>query len=155
MRDCTERENWMSMILPARASNLGLARVSVASFAAQGGFTLTDIEEIKVAVSEAVSNVVLHAYPEGEGEVRICARLCGDELTVQISDRGVGIEDVSRAVEASHSTLQGRMGVGFSFMEAFMDETAVESVPGEGTRIVMRRRVSREDEESVTDSPPR
>ncbi len=154
MKDCaSDRGNWMQLTLPARPSNLGLARVAVASFAAGGGFTLPDIEELKVAVSEAVSNVVLHAYPDGEGEVQVCAQLRESELTVEVVDSGVGMEDVSRATEASYSTLEERMGVGFAFIEAFMDDVVVESTPAEGTRIVMRKRLTADQDETSADTP--
>ncbi len=154
MSGCVNAEgNWMQMTVPARPSNLGLARVAVASFATQGGFTLPCIEELKVAVSEAVSNVVLHAYPGGEGEVHVCARLCAAELVVEVRDHGVGMEDICRAMEASYSTMQGRMGLGFTFIEAFMDDVAVESAVGEGTRIVMRKGLTAEEDETAADAP--
>lgn len=132
--------NYMWLILPARASNLGLARVSLASFAAGCGLTLSEVDELKLAVSEAVSNVILHAYPDGaEGEVCLFARLEDDVLVIQVSDFGTGISDVKEAVQGGHSTLEERMGLGFTFMECFADEISVVSDVGEGTRVVLRK----------------
>lgn len=130
--------NYMWLILPARASNLGLARVSLASFAAGCGLTLAEVDELKLAVSEAVSNVILHAYPDGtEGEVCLFARVKDDALIIQISDFGSGISDVDRALQGGYSTLEERMGLGFTFMECFADEISVSSDVGEGTRVVL------------------
>jgi stage II sporulation protein AB (anti-sigma F factor) len=107
-------------------------------------FTLADIEEIRVATSEAFSNAVLHAYPQDgpelPGTVTVEARLDGEVLEISVADRGVGIADVDLARQAAYTTREDRMGLGFVFMETFMDEMAVRTAPGSGTRIVMRKR---------------
>lgn len=134
-------ENYMKLELLARPENVALARVAVAAFAAQANYTLADLEEIKLCVSEAVSNVVLHAYPGGPGPVIIAVYFRAEELVIEVSDQGVGIADVKKAREAQFSTLPDHMGLGFVFMESFMDTLAVESAPGRGTRITMTRRL--------------
>ncbi len=132
--------NEMELRFPARPENVGLARVAVAAFASQLPFTLPELEEIKVAVSEAVSNAVVHAYDGGEGAVRVRACRRDGVLEIVVSDRGRGIEDVRRAREPSFTTAPGRMGLGFAFMEAFMDRVEVASAPGRGTRVRMWKR---------------
>jgi stage II sporulation protein AB (anti-sigma F factor) len=132
--------NHFELHCPSRAENVGLCRVSAATFAANAGFTVAEIEEIKVAVSEAVSNVVVHAYPTAEGEIVLHCEETEDGIQISVSDQGVGIEDVAQARQASFSTDPERMGLGFVFMESFSDEFAVESTPGRGTRVEMRKR---------------
>lgn len=140
MNSGTAASNYMWLILPARASNLGLARVSLASFAAGCGLTLSEVDELKLAVSEAVSNVILHAYPDGaEGEVCLFARVQDDVLVIQVSDFGAGISDVDQALQGGYSTLEERMGLGFTFMECFADEMSVTSSDGQGTRVVFTK----------------
>ncbi len=138
--------NWFRLELPARPENVALVRVAVGSLASHLDFTLGEIEEIRVAVSEAFSNVVLHAYPEeggaaSGGTVTVEARAGGGVLEVSVSDRGVGIADVELARRPSYTTRPDRMGLGFVFMETFMDEVAVTTSPGHGTRVVLRRRL--------------
>lgn len=128
---------------PSRPENVGLARVAVASLAAQLEFTLGEIEEIKVATSEAVSNAVIHAYRDKGGKVRITAAVDSTTLEVIVEDDGRGIEDVAQARQPSFSTDPERMGLGFVFMESFMDEVEVRSAPGEGTRVRMVKRCPR------------
>ncbi|MCL6450125.1 MAG: anti-sigma F factor [Acetobacteraceae bacterium] len=130
----------MTLVLPALPENVALARVALAAFAAQIDFTLGEIEEIKVAVSEAVSNAVLHAYPGGPGEVRVEGRLYPDRLEVVVEDSGQGMEDVGRARRAGFSSQPERLGLGFTFMESFMDGLEVESAVGRGTTVRMVKR---------------
>lgn len=130
--------NYFVLSVPARAENVGLSRIAVAALAAQLPFTLGEVEEVKVAVSEAVSNAVLHAYGE-PGLVEIRAGIHGGSLKVAVSDSGRGIDDVARARQAGFSTLPDRMGLGFAFMESFMDELVVDSRPG-GTTVTMVKR---------------
>lgn len=132
--------NRMGLTLLSRSDNVGVARVALAAFAAQLAFTLSDLEEIKVAVSEAVTNAVSHAYPGAEGEVAVSATADGDLLTVEVRDAGVGIPDVAAARAPSFTTVPDRMGLGFVFMESFMDELEVSSAPGQGTTVTMRKR---------------
>ncbi|MGB9867058.1 MAG: anti-sigma F factor [Bacillota bacterium] len=132
--------NHMKLEMPNLAENVGVARVAVATFAAQLDFGLPEIEEIKVAVSEAVSNVVLHAYPGSTGLFWLRAWLQDDGLGVEVSDQGVGIADVNLARQASFTTKPDRMGLGFVFMESFMDSLEVSSEVGKGTTVRMFKR---------------
>ena len=158
--------NWIRLELPALPENVALVRLAVAALAAQLDFTLPEIEEIRVATSEAFSNAVLHAYPEAAPEqagasqtgpgspgatVTVEARLDGDTLEVSVADRGVGIADVALARTPAYTTLPDRMGLGFAFMESFMDEVDVRTAPGSGTRVVMRKRCA-ERPEAKSDS---
>jgi len=142
--------NWMRLKIRALPENVGVARVAVAAFAAQGDFTLTEIEEIKVAVSEAVSNAVLHAYPANEGEVLVGASLEDGVLQVVVRDSGRGIDDIAKARQPSFSTEPGRMGLGFVFMESFMDQVEVSSTPGQGTQVTMTRRAEKAGREQAS-----
>jgi len=142
--DASDAQNRMCLRLSCVPSNIAVARIAVATFAAGQGFTVPDIEEIKVAVSEAVSNAVLYAYPAGGGitpaGVTISALSRGDELVVEVQDSGVGIPDVKKAREPGFTTAPGHMGLGLSFMESFMDDLSLESSPGKGTRVRMVKR---------------
>lgn len=124
----------------SQADNVGLARLTVAALAGQASFSLPDIEEIKVAVSEAVSNAIIHGYenrPDGWVEVSMDLEASG--LTIVVEDWGVGIEDVDLAREPAYSEDPERMGLGFVFMESFMHGLEVESTWGKGTLVRMRR----------------
>jgi stage II sporulation protein AB (anti-sigma F factor) len=123
--------------------NVGLARVAIAALAAQAQFSVHDIEEIKVAVSEAVSNAIIHGYqnrPDGWVEIRAALDDQGLHLTVE--DWGVGIQDIAQAREPAYSQDPERMGLGFVFMESFMHGLEVESTLGQGTRVHMHRWLS-------------
>ncbi|MEX0975106.1 MAG: anti-sigma F factor [Bacillota bacterium] len=133
-------KNRIYLRLSCVPSNVGVARIAVATFAASLDFTVPDIEEIKVAVSEAVSNAVLHAYPGGEGDVALTAYADGDGLVVEVEDQGVGIPDLARAREPGFTTASDHMGLGLSFMESFTDDLYLESTPGGGTRVRMIKR---------------
>lgn len=134
-------QNEIWLVFPARSDNVGFARTAVAVFASRLDFTLDELDEIKVAVSEAVSNCVLHAYPEGPGWVRIAMRIDDGALHVTVSDDGVGMADPERFRQAGFTTRPDDcMGLGFTFMAEYMDSLTVHSAPGEGTRVVMTRR---------------
>lgn len=132
-----KRKNQMRMVFEAIDENVGIARVSAAAFAAQLDFTLAQIEEIKVAVSEAVSNAVIHAYPHREGTVELVMELYDDRAVYEVRDEGVGIADVEMARRAEFSTRRERMGLGFAFMESFMDTLTVDSALDRGTSVRM------------------
>lgn len=119
-------------------SNVGVARVAVGAFASALDFTLAELDEIKVAVSEAVTNAVVHAYPGASGIIRVEAEVEGRSLAVSVIDSGCGIPDVALARRASYSTDPERMGLGFVFMESFMDQLEVQSDSG-GTRVIMTK----------------
>ncbi|MDI3299443.1 MAG: anti-sigma F factor [Bacillota bacterium] len=136
--------------MPALPENVGLARLVVAGFAAQLPFSVSDVEELKVAVSEAVTNVVLHAYagtevaPE-ERLLQVHGLLYPDRIEVEVVDWGRGIEDVERAREPAFTTAPDRMGLGFAFMESFADGVEVESRLGQGTRVRLVKRLQAQD----------
>ncbi|MGE5580354.1 MAG: anti-sigma F factor [Bacillota bacterium] len=133
-------ENRMFLRLSCVPSNVGVARMAVATFAASLDFAVPDIEELKVAVSEAVSNSVLHAYPDGHGEVTIEAYPEGDCLVILVEDQGAGIPDLAKAKEPGFTTAPDHMGLGLSFMESFTDELSISSTKGAGTRVRMLKR---------------
>lgn len=133
--------NEMLVEFEAVGENESFARVVIAAFVTRLNPTLEELGDIKVAVSEAVTNAIIHGYEEKGGKIRITARLEENELTVQIEDQGKGIPDVEKAMEPLFTTKpeEERSGMGFSFMEAFTDELLVESKPGEGTRVTMKK----------------
>jgi len=133
-------ENRMFLRLSCVPSNVGVARMAVATFAAALNFNVPDIEELKVAVSEAVSNAVLHAYPDGQGDVTIEAYFEGDGLVILVEDQGVGISDLDKAREPGYTTAPDHMGLGLSFMESFTDELSISSTKGAGTKVRMLKR---------------
>ena len=123
----------------AISENEGLARVVIAAFLTQTDPTLEELQDVKTAVSEAVTNAIVHGYEEHGGRIVMEACLENGILQVSITDKGIGIEDVSRAMQPMYTTKPDceRSGMGFSFMEAFMDKVEVESTPGEGTSVHM------------------
>ena len=136
--------NYLKLIIPARSVNEGFARAAVAAFASQLDPTLSDITEIKTAVSEAVTNCIVHAYKDAMGEISIRARIIdSDTLEVCVSDKGSGIDDVKKAMTPLFTTCETgeRSGMGFTIMESFMDSVRVSSRPGRGTRVTMRKRI--------------
>ena len=134
--------NEMKLEFDSRSANEAFARVTVASFMTQLNPTLEEVSDVKTAVSEAVTNAIIHGYENHVNKVRIYAGIEGRTLHLEISDRGVGIPDVKKAMEPLYTTRPEleRSGMGFSFMEAFMDEVQVESEPGKGT-IVRRKKI--------------
>ncbi|MFO7245837.1 MAG: anti-sigma F factor [Thermaerobacter sp.] len=132
--------NFVAIEARAILENVAVIRYAVAAVASQLPFTIPEIEEIKVAVSEAVTNAVVHAYPGEPGVVRVRVEVDDRELTVTVEDDGVGIEDVARARRHGWSSDPERLGMGFYFMEEFMDVVEVSSAPGQGTRVTLRRR---------------
>lgn len=131
----------VKMEFPASSENVGFGRTAVAMFASRLDFTLDELEELKIAVSEALSNCVLHAYPGQPGWIRVFMRIEDGELVVAVSDEGVGIEDVEKVKEAGITTRpEDCMGLGFTFMAEYTDRLEVESTPGRGTRVVLRKR---------------
>ncbi len=133
----------MRLEIEGRSCNEAFARVVVAVFTSRLDPTLEEIDDIKTAVSEAVTNAVIHGYENRGGTIYIEAALSGRELTVTVRDEGVGIEDVARAMEPMYTTdcTGERSGMGFAFMEAFMDQVEVWSEPGKGTAVTMKKRI--------------
>lgn len=129
----------------SRSANESFARTTAACFAAQLDPTLEEVNDIKTAVSEAVTNCIVHAYPDRLGLIQMRLRLFEDHtLEIQIKDKGVGIPDVEQARRPMYTTGgEERSGMGFTIMESFMDLLKVRSAPGKGTTVTMRRRISR------------
>ena len=137
-------DNYIKLEFPARAVNEGFARAAVAAFVSQLDPTLTELGDLKTAVSEAVTNAVVHAYPDSLGVVQLRARILpGGEVELVVKDKGVGIDDVERARTPLYTTGgEERSGMGFTIMEGFTDRLRVRSAPGRGTTVTMRRRIT-------------
>ena len=146
--------NEMKLEFDSRSANEAFARVTVASFMTQLNPTLEEVSDVKTAVSEAVTNAIIHGYENHVDKVQIYAGIEGRTLHLEISDRGVGIPDVKKAMEPLYTTRPEleRSGMGFSFMEAFMDEVQVESEPGKGTIVRMKKIIGRGRELWTTQS---
>ncbi len=140
----TKPVNEAAVVFLSRSANEGFARATAACFAAQLDPTLDEVNDIKTAVSEAVTNCIVHAYPDCIGKVSMRLRLFGDNtLEIVVKDWGVGIEDVAQARQPLYTTGdETRSGMGFTIMESFMDGVKVRSAPGKGTTVTLRRRVS-------------
>lgn len=136
-----ENTNEMMLEFDSRSCNEGFARVAVAAFCTQLNPTLEEVADIKTAVSEAITNAVIHGYENQVRKIRIECRIVGQDLYVTVIDHGKGIPDVRKAMEPLYTTKPelDRSGMGFAFMEAFMDEIAVASQPGEGTEVHMKK----------------
>lgn len=136
-------QNYIKLEFPAKSVNEGFARSAVAAFASQLDPTLGEIGDIKTAVSEAVTNAVVHAYPEKLGLVILRVRILPDErLEIVVKDHGVGIPDIEKAKTPLYTTGgEERSGMGFTIMESFMDTVKVKSTPGKGTTVTMCRRI--------------
>ena len=136
--------NEAKLTFPSRSANEGFARTAAACFAAQLDPTLDEVNDIKTAVSEAVTNCIVLAYPDRLGVVALRMRLFPDNvIEVTVKDTGVGIPDVDKARTPLYTTGGGdRSGMGFTIMESFMDAVKVRSVPGKGTTVTLRRRIS-------------
>lgn len=136
-----ENRNEVTITFDAYSVNEGFARMVAAAFAAEFNPTLDEIEDIKTAVSEAVTNAIIHGYEETKGKVHMALLREKDELTVSVEDFGKGIADIEKAKEPFFTTKPEleRSGMGFAFMEAFMDSVLVESVPGTGTKVTMKK----------------
>ena len=134
-------ENEMKLEFISKSNNEAFARISVAAFAAQLDPTVEEIADIKTAVSEAVTNCIIHAYENKKGIIKINAQLKDNQIIIQISDNGKGIENVDIAKEPLYTTKPNleRSGMGFTIMENFMDEMKVESKVGEGTEVFMKK----------------
>ena len=138
-------ENYIKLEFPAKSANEALARSAVAAFAAQLDPTLDELGDVKTAVSEAVTNAIVHAYPETVGTVWLRARILnGEHLELVVRDKGRGIPDVAAARQPLFTTGgEERSGMGFTIMESFMDTLRVRSVPGKGTTVTMTKRILR------------
>ena len=138
-------DNYMTLEFPSKSSNEAFARAAVAGFAAQMDPTLEELGDIRTAVSEAVTNCIVHAYPEKLGIITLRCRILKDNtFDVVIKDKGVGIQNLDQARQPMFTTGGAdRSGMGFTIMESFMTNFSVASVPGKGTTVHMRRKLQR------------
>ena len=136
-------KNEMTLAFDSISQNEGFARVAVAAFVTQLNPTLEEVADIKTAVSEAVTNAIIHGYPDGVHTIVLRAVLRDRTVELWISDEGTGIEDVKKAMEPLYTSRPDleRSGMGFMFMEAFMDQVKVESAPGIGTTVYMKKTI--------------
>lgn len=138
-----EVNNYIKLEFPSKSANEGFARAAVACFAAQLDPNMEELGDIKTAVSEAVTNCIVHAYPETVGKVQIKARLlAGNVVEITVRDWGRGIENIDKAREPMFTTGgEDRSGMGFTIMESFMDSLRVRSTVGKGTTVTMTRHI--------------
>ena len=138
-------ENQVSLEFPSRSANEGFARAAAACFAAQLDPTLEEVNDIKTAVSEAVTNAIVHAYPDTLGKILLKLRIKeGGALEIVVKDWGVGIADIEQARTPLFTTgSEERSGMGFTIMESFMDTLKVRSAPDRGTTVTMVRKIAR------------
>lgn len=138
-------ENYMTLEFPSRSSNEAFARSAVACFAAQLDPTMEELGDIRTAVSEAVTNAIVHGYPDELGMVTLrCRILKGNTLDIVVKDKGVGISDIDQARRPMFTTGGAdRSGMGFTIMESFMTDLDITSEPGKGTTVHMRRKLQR------------
>lgn len=141
-------DNEMNLEFISKSSNESFARITIAAFAAQLDPTIEELADIKTAVSEAVTNCIIHAYENRIGIVKMSAKLMGNEVIIEISDHGKGIENIEMAKEPLYTTKPNleRSGMGFTIMESFMDSVDIESVVGLGTKVTMCKKIKKEDD---------
>ena len=134
-------KNEMTLAFDSISENEAFARVAVSAFITQLNPTLEEVADIRTAVSEAVTNAIIHGYDNPEEKVHMTCRIMGREVEIIVCDTGRGIEDVAQAMEPFYTTKPEleRSGMGFAFMEAFMDEVHVQSAPGKGTSVRMKK----------------
>ena len=135
--------NYMTLEFPSKSSNESFARAAVACFAAQLDPTLEELEDVRTAISEGVTNCIVHAYPDRLGPITLRCRILKDNvLDIVIKDKGVGIADLEAARRPAFTTGgKDRSGMGFTIMESFMTSLEVSSTPGKGTTVHMRRKI--------------
>ncbi len=140
-------ENYMTITFPAKSRNEALGRAVAGAFATQLDPTCEELADIKTAVSEGVTNAIVHGYSGEDGQVELQCEISGSLLTITIIDRGIGIENISLAMQPLYTSVPGedRSGMGFTVMESFMDSLQVESAPGEGTIVTMTKRIGRDE----------
>lgn len=141
-------KNYMKMELYSCSQNESFCRNAVAAFALPLNPSLNELSDIKTAVSEAVTNCIVHAYKGREGKIFLECELDGDTLSVVVRDEGAGIEDVEKAIKPFFTTLSGeeRSGMGFTIMQMFMSDFSVTSERGKGTIVTLKKRISYKEE---------
>lgn len=140
-------ENEMKLEFISKSNNEAFARISVAAFAAQLDPTVEELADIKTAVSEAVTNCIIHGYEDTEGIVKIICKIIGNSILIEISDNGKGIENIEEARKPLYTSKPNleRSGMGFTIMESFMDEIKIESIFGLGTKVTMKKLIKKEE----------
>lgn len=140
-------DNEMELNFLSKSNNEAFARITVAAFAAQLDPTVEELADIKTAVSEAVTNCIIHGYEDTQGNVRVKAKLLNNVIEIEITDNGKGIEDIELARKPLYTTKGNleRSGMGFTIMESFMDEVEIHSVVGIGTKVVMKKIIKKSD----------
>lgn len=138
----------MRLVMESLSENEAFARTVVAAYITRLDPTLEELADVKTAVSEAVTNSIIHGYGSRKGEIEICCEIEGKEVQIEVRDNGVGIENIEKAMEPLYTTKPEweRSGMGFAFMEAFMDSLQVISEPGKGTKVQMRKTIGKEQE---------
>ena len=141
-------DNEMKIDFISKSNNEAFARISVAAFVSQLDPTIEEISDIKTAVSEAVTNAIVHGYEDRIGTVTVICKIHEDEVYIEVSDNGKGIENIEMAKQPLYTTRPNleRSGMGFTIMESFMDELSVESILGLGTKVTMRKKIKELEE---------
>ena len=136
-------KNYMKVTFLSKNENVIFSRTVAVGFLVNLNLEISILNEIKTAISEAVTNAIVHGYENMKGVVRIICRIVGNEFELQVADDGVGIEDIGQAMQPLFTSKPDceRSGMGFTVMQTFMDELSVESTPGEGTVVTMRKRI--------------
>ena len=147
-------ENKMQLEILSKSNNEAFARITVAAFAAQLDPTIEELSDIKTAVSEAVTNCIIHGYEDSEGIIKIITKIYHNTIIIEISDTGKGIENIDKAREPLYTSKPNleRSGMGFTIMESFMDEVNIESIVGLGTKVTMKKKIKllkKESEEEL------
>ncbi len=146
-------DNEMKLEFMSKSCNEAFARITVAAFASQLDPTIEELSDIKTSVSEIVTNSIIHAYDTPDGIIKIISKIIDDTVIIEISDTGKGIEDIELArkpLYTSKAELE-RSGMGFTIVENFMDELKIESIVGLGTKITMKKKISKIDKEISQD----
>lgn len=139
--------NEMKLTIKALSINEGFARSTVSAFCVGANLSLDELTEIKTAVSEAVTNCVVHAYPNKDGDIKICAKITEDKIYISVSDEGVGIDNLEKAKEPFYTTKpeEERSGMGFTVMESFMDKVELKRNKKNGVTVYMEKNIKKEN----------
>jgi len=145
-------DNEMKLEFVSKTNNEAFARIAVAAFVSQLDPTIDELSDIKTAVSEAVTNSIIHGYEDEEGIVKITAKLFGNNVEIEVSDNGKGISNIEEARKPLYTSKPNmeRSGMGFTIMESFMDYVTVESAVGLGTKVTMKKRITSLEEERAS-----
>ena len=143
-------DNEMKLEFLSKSCNEAFARITVAAFASQLDPTIEELADIKTAVSEAVTNSIIHGYEDSEGIIKIKGKIIKNTIEIEISDTGKGIEDIEAAKEPLYTTKPNleRSGMGFTIMESFMDSMEIESIIGLGTKVTMSKKIKEKEEKT-------